>query len=189
LIAGLQDVTWVSYIQAPPVETSRAEHVLKYLARYLAGGPISDHRIVATDENTVTFMARTGQTTGGEREQVPITLPQVEFTRRWCLHVLPKGFTRTRRFGGWSNKRRDEYLELFAKQLDGSEVGLPEDAMQFGPFDEEESDEGEANLEFETHDRTCPHCAGQLIPHRQITKPSWSRLMDSHRRPSWYRRC
>jgi hypothetical protein len=83
--------------------------------------------------------------------------------------------------------RHDEYLELFAKQLDGSEVGLPEDAIEFGPFDDEESDEGEANLEFEMHDRPCPHCAGQLIPHRQITKPSRGRLMDSSRRPSWCR--
>ena len=122
-------MTWIRYIQAPPVENSRAAHVLKYLARYLAGGPISDHRIIASDENTVTFMARIGETTYGERQQEPITMSQVEFTRRWCLHVLPEGYTRARRFGGWCNVRRDRYLKLFAKQLEDSEVPLPEDAM------------------------------------------------------------
>ena len=62
------------------------------------------------------------------------------------LHVLPKGYTRTRRFGGWSNVRRDQYLELFAKQLGGSEIPLSEDAMDFGPFDSQERDEGEVDL-------------------------------------------
>ena len=189
LITELRGVTWVSYIQAPPVETSRAEHVLKYLANYLAGGPISDHRIVATDENTVTFMARTGETTGGERKQEPITLSHVEFTRRWCLHVLPKGYTRTRRFGGWSNVRRDQYLELFAKQLDGSEIPLSEDAMDFGPFDSQERDEGEVDLGPESFDSCCPRCSGQLIPHSETSKPSWAHVMGSRHRPSWYKLC
>ena len=192
LITELQEVTWVSYIQAPPVENSRTEHVLKYLARYLSGGPISDHRIIATDENNVTFMARTGETTGGERKQEPVTLSLVEFTRRWCLHVLPKGYTRTRRFGGWSNVQRDQYLELFAKQLDGSEVPLPEDAMDFGPFDSEEHDERDddpGNLGPEALDLPCPHCQGQLIPHRESSKPRWDQVMHSGHRPSWYKRC
>jgi hypothetical protein len=192
LIAELQGVTWVSYIQAPPVENSRAEHVLKYLARYLAGGPISDHRIIATDEIIVTFMARTGETTGGERTQEPITLSQVEFTRRWCLHVLPKGYTRTRRFGGWSNTRRKQYLELLAKQLDRSEIPLPEEAMELGPFDSQENEkdgDDQENLVPEPLDRPCPHCRGQLIPHRQTDKPRWDQIMHSGHRPSWYRRC
>ena len=36
---------------------------------------------------------------------------QVEFTRRWSLHVLQSGFTHTGRFGGWSNTNRAAYLD------------------------------------------------------------------------------
>ncbi len=73
--------------------------------------------------------------TGGQRHQIPITMSQVEFTRRWSLHVLPSGYTRTRWFGGWSNTKRDEYLERFAKLLGAAEVPLAEGATDFGPFE------------------------------------------------------
>ena len=105
------------------------------------------------------------------------------------LHVLPKGYTRTRRFGGWSNVRRDQYLELFAKQLDASEIPLSEDAMDFGPFDSQERDEGEVDLGPESFDSCCPRCSGQLIPHSETSKPSWAHVMGSRHRPSWYKLC
>ena len=40
----LEAITWVAYIEPPPTEHSTPEHVVKYLARYLTGGPISDRR-------------------------------------------------------------------------------------------------------------------------------------------------
>ena len=40
----LEEITWVAYIEAPPTPHSTPEHVVKYLARYLTGGPISDRR-------------------------------------------------------------------------------------------------------------------------------------------------
>ena len=40
----LEEITWVAYIEAPPTAHSTPEHVVKYLARYLTGGPISDRR-------------------------------------------------------------------------------------------------------------------------------------------------
>ena len=70
---GLRSVEWVSYIQPPPQANCSAEHVLKYLARYLSGGPISDSRITAADDNNVTFLAREGTKSGGETQQVPVT--------------------------------------------------------------------------------------------------------------------
>ncbi len=58
----LASTEWVSYIQPPPPQADgqpcSAEHVLKYLARYLTGGPISEGRIIAADQNEVTFWAR-----------------------------------------------------------------------------------------------------------------------------------
>ena len=182
LLAELEATTWVSYIQPPPQPGQSADHVLKYLARYLGGGPISDHRIVSTDQDRVTFMAREGETVGGERKQVPINLSQVEFTRRWCLHVLPAGYTRSRRFGGWSNTRRERYLELFALQLEATDAPLPPQATEFGPFDDSTTASGE------DPPGCCPQCGGRLIPHRFQPQPSWSQVMASAERPGWYLR-
>jgi len=181
LLTDLEATTWVSHIQPPPKPGQSAGQVLKYLARYLGGGPISDHRIVSTDQDHVTLMARQGESVGGSRQQIPITLSQVEFTRRWCLHVLPSGYTRTRRFAGWSNTRRESYLELFAKLLEAAEFPLPPEATDFGPF-EDLSSSGEDDHQ------PCPKCAGPLIPHRYQENPSWSWIMDSPHRPAWYLR-
>ncbi len=56
----------MAYIGPPPKETSQANEVVNYLTRYLTGGPISNHRIVAADRQEVTFMAREGKRVGGE---------------------------------------------------------------------------------------------------------------------------
>ena len=77
--------------------------VAKYLARYLTGGPISDRRLVSDEDGFVTFQARVGDKTGGSKETNFRSPPGAEFVRRWCLHILPKGYTKTRRFGGYSN--------------------------------------------------------------------------------------
>jgi hypothetical protein len=180
----LRTVTWVSYIQPPPA-SCEADHVLKYLARYLTGGPIADSRIIAADENEVTFLAREGTTTGGDSKQVPITLSTTEFTRRWSLHILPRGYTKTRRYGGWSNARRDDYLERCSKQLEAIDAPLSVGATEFGPFDPEES--SEHSLEQPpTESRPCPECAGEMILQAVSDKPSWAHIMSSHHRPSWY---
>jgi len=65
----------------------------------------------------MTFLARAGTTPGGTAEQIEITLPTVEFVRRWSLHILPRGYTKTRRYGGWVSARRQSYLELCGQQL------------------------------------------------------------------------
>ena len=117
---------WVSFIQPPPRDTRgaacRPGQVIKYLARYLTGGPISNTRIIVADEAQVTFWAREGKTPGGDTHSIEVTLPIEEFTRRWSLHILPKGYTKTRRFGGWSNTRRDRYLERCAILLEATKI-------------------------------------------------------------------
>ena len=45
-------------VQAPPTENSTPGHVLKYLARYICGGPIANSRLVSDENGMVTFMAR-----------------------------------------------------------------------------------------------------------------------------------
>jgi hypothetical protein len=84
--AAMRD--WVVWTEAPNERDPR--HLVKYLARYVYQTAISDHRIVGMDASTVTFRTRGPST---------VTLPGVEFARRYGLHVLPRGFRRVRHYG------------------------------------------------------------------------------------------
>ncbi len=48
---------------------------------------------------------------GQAKEKVPVTISEVEFVRRWSLHILPKGFTRVRHYGMSANRHRKAYLK------------------------------------------------------------------------------
>jgi hypothetical protein len=65
---------------------ARPEQVLKYLARYLTGGPISDRRLIEHQDGKITFWARSHDKRAGNPSK-PYTLSGVEFTRRWSLHI------------------------------------------------------------------------------------------------------
>lgn len=83
---------WVVYAKTPlggPAE------VLSYLARYTHRTAVSNARIVRVDAQQVAFRVRADQR-GGKRI---VTLPGVEFVRRFLLHVLPAGIKRVRHYG------------------------------------------------------------------------------------------
>ena len=61
ILTNLSDRDWVVYIEGPPSEKSSPEHVLKYLARYLTGGPISDRRLIGESNGKVAFWASVGR--------------------------------------------------------------------------------------------------------------------------------
>ena len=182
LLADLERVEWVSYIEPPPHEGCRPELVLKYLARYLTGGPISDGRIVSADERQVTFLAREGKVTGGQREQVPMSMSAVEFTRLWPLHILPKGFTKSRRFGGWSNPRKEEYVQACAMLLEDTTTPLPPEALSFDTAALEQL----SSLETDCERCKCPKCGAAMSEIAASLKPSWHDVMNSPHRPNWY---
>jgi hypothetical protein len=87
-LATLKESDWVVFIEGPPTAHSKAEHVLKYLARYITGGPIANSRLIANEAGDVSFWARsTDKSKKGER--VKVTYSGVEFLRRWTLYILP----------------------------------------------------------------------------------------------------
>ena len=90
--------------------TGRASGTHQNMPDSAPGGPLSDRRSMSHENGEVTFFARIGKKTGGDDETVPIALSGVEFVRRWSLHILPKGYTKTRRFGGYSNHHRQRYI-------------------------------------------------------------------------------
>ena len=181
LIGKLERQEWVSHIEPPPAgDRSEASDVVGYMTRYLTGGPISDHRIVAASFNEVTILAREGNATGGSREQVPFVLSGEEFLRRWCLHIQPPQLTKTRSFGGWSNTRREAYLrKMRAERVSGVE---PEsDTLPVVP---ETVDSAES-----TPDLGCEYCGSEKLRLiRQTPKPSWKEALrlDSQLSPLWY---
>ena len=173
-VKPLEDISWVTYIQRPP-EQSSPEHVVKYLARYMTGGPISDRRLVNHNQRTVVFRARTGATHGGSDQTEDIPVSGVEFVRRWCLHILPRGYTKTRRFGGYSNRHCERYMTecrtlLVSEEREDSAPAAAAPAATPGT----------------AHEHLCPHCEVPLRLVWRIDRPGWSNVMNSPHRPFWY---
>jgi hypothetical protein len=96
---------WVVYAKPP---FGGAEHVLNYLARYTHRVAISNHRLVALDDDRVSFRWR-DYAHGGKKKIM--TVSAHEFLRRFLLHVLSRGLVRIRHFGLFANRRRSAALE------------------------------------------------------------------------------
>jgi hypothetical protein len=164
---------WVVYLQAPPKNTT-PQHVLKYLARYLTGGPISDGRLISHEEGEVTFWARSKNKAEGNRRR-PFPLSGCEFTRRWALHILPKGFTKSRRYGGFSPRHCQQYLKRCQELLPGPAETEDEPANE---AIEEPTDEPEVK---------CPHCQEPMVCVRDTRRRSWRELFRNYSTcPWWY---
>lgn len=179
---SLTEHDWCVFIEPPPTNESTPDHVLKYLARYMTGGPISDHRLVSCENDIVTFMARS-KDKQKPQQQVPEKLCAVEFTRRWSLHILPKGFTKTRCYGGYSGRYRKSFIAL-CHQLhpqpcaDERQSAAPESEVELKP-------EQHCDVENILDQRapTCPHCQQKMTPVSETPRPSWRDLfyVPAHR--------
>lgn len=97
---------WVVYAKRP---FGGAEHALRYLGCYTHRVAISNHRLVSLAEGRVTFRWRDSAHKNKKRL---MSLPVVEFVRRFLLHVLPPGFVRIRHFGFFAHRRRAALLPL-----------------------------------------------------------------------------
>jgi hypothetical protein len=177
----LESVTWVAYIEPPPFENCPPEQMAKYLARYLTGGPISDRRIVSHENGFVTFLARVGRKTGGDDEVEPVRLCGAEFVRRWSLHILPKGYTKTRRFGGYWNGRRKKYIAECRELLAATDTtATPPEPPVFSLAALADTPESDTTP-------CCPKCKLKMRWIGFERKESWRIIMHSPVRPQWYR--
>src|SRR5437667_12669 len=88
--------------------------VLRYLGRYTHRVAISNHRLLALEQERVTFRWK-DYAHGGK--QGKMTLVATEFLRRFFLHVLPKGFVRILHFGFLANRFRAPHLALCRQLL------------------------------------------------------------------------
>ena len=94
-LAPLRRRKWYLYSKPP---FGGPEAVLAYLSRYTHRVAISNRRLIAFDQNGVTFKYKDYRADGRARYKV-MTLATGEFIRRFLIHVLPKGFHRIRHYG------------------------------------------------------------------------------------------
>ena len=97
LLKRLRKKRWHVYAKKP---FGSPQHLLKYLGRYVHRVALSNDRILSVHNGEVTFTYRDRK--DGDQLKAR-TLSVEEFTRRFLLHVLPKGFMRIRRFGFFAN--------------------------------------------------------------------------------------
>jgi hypothetical protein len=84
-------------------------NAIEYLCKYTHKIAISNSRITSVDDDQVTFSAR-GIKFGEPRRS--ITLPNIEFIRRFLMHVLPKGFQKIRYYGFLNSRSKSKNLRL-----------------------------------------------------------------------------
>ena len=120
--------------------------VLKYLAPYVHRIAISDNRIVASDENSVTFSYTPSKSCSSKTRRVS----GQEFVRGFAQHILPPRFQKIRYYGWMSPNSRIDIEEVrwmvylflgwvFTLKLLGSTTPKPKTTA------------------------TCHHCGGELI--------------------------
>jgi len=102
----LRQCEWVVYAKRPFAGPAA---VLAYLSRYTHRVAISNRRLIALDERSVTFRWKDYRATGRTRHKT-MTLAADEFMRRFLLHVLPGGFHRIRHYGLLANAGRRNNL-------------------------------------------------------------------------------
>jgi hypothetical protein len=134
--------------------------VLKYLARYVRGGPISNRRLISFQDGQVAFRCKNYKEEGTGRPQAAVTrLPQDEFLRRLLQHVPLPGCQTVRSYGLYANTKKA------ALALARQRLGLPEASMP----DPVTWEEFLARLGC-LPPRTCPVCGAALVRHSEFAR-------------------
>jgi hypothetical protein len=147
-LAPLKKTRWFVYSKKP---FAGPEAVLAYLSRYTHRVAISNSRLIAADENGVTFKWKDYRCEGRERYKT-MTLGTHEFIRRFLLHVLPKGVHRIRHYGLFANGSRAQAI-VQARDL----LGISR------PVTTAEAPETASAVQPHVPAHPCPCCGGRMI--------------------------
>lgn len=97
---------WISYIEPPK---GRPENVIEYIGRYAFRVAISNYRIKNITDNSVTFEYKDYK----DNSKIKLmTLPGIEFIRRFLMHVLPKRFTKIKHYGLLANRNKKTVVKF-----------------------------------------------------------------------------
>jgi predicted Zn-ribbon and HTH transcriptional regulator len=145
-LAPLRKTEWVVYSKRP---FGGPEAVLAYLSRYTHRVAIANRRLIAVDQQGVTFWWKDYRIEGRDRYK-RMTLSADEFIRRFLIHVLPRGFHRIRHYG------------LFAKAAGANNVARARELLAVSKRQAEPADASDGN-EPPTLSHPCPHCGGRML--------------------------
>jgi predicted Zn-ribbon and HTH transcriptional regulator len=147
-LAPLRKIEWYLYSKPP---FGGPEAVLAYLSRYTHRVAISNRRLIAFNNNGVTFSYKDYRADGRARYK-RMTLATDEFIRRFLIHVLPHGFHRIRHYGLFANGNRAANIARARKLL-----AVPSRPKEPATAEATTTDEPRALP------RPCPCCGGRLI--------------------------
>ncbi len=145
--------------------------------RYTHRVAISNSRLIAFDDNGVTFKWKDYRIEGPDRYKL-MTLATHEFIRRFLMHVLPAGFHRIRHYGLFASSKRAENIAR-ARELLTPPI-IPVDAIKAISA---------SAAEPQTANHSCPCCGGRMIiierfepgatPHHQPSPPKATIRIDT----------
>lgn len=152
-----------------------ARGVANYLARYMRGGPIGDHRLLKTNGEQVLFRYRVpNQRTGDRSGQAVMALESAEFLRRYLEHVPPKGLQTVRGYGLYSGNQHSRLSEAF-EALGRQRPSPEQDQLDLASW--------LAEIGLSADAQCCPVCGCKLEIHHQYQRP-WRKLARSPPPPS-----
>jgi hypothetical protein len=97
-----------------------------------------------------------------------MTLPAVQFLRRFLLHVLPKGFVRLRYYGLLANRGRKDNIALCRQLLSEKRPTDPTDAI----IPEPSPSTPTASESAPRQPRPCPFCKQGHLQYIRELKPN-----------------
>ena len=147
-LAPLQTTRWFVYAKRP---FAGPQAVLAYLSRYTHRVAIANSRLIAANDDGITFKWKDYRFEGRDRHKT-MTLAPDEFIRRFLLHVLPKGLHRIRHYGLLASAARQANIAR-ARAL----LAAPEPPTLPDPTTKA------AATASTDHRPPCPSCGGRMI--------------------------
>jgi len=144
--------SWPVFVE---LATHGNEAVLRYLAKTLYSGPLSEHQLNTLTDSGVVFLYH--DRNDGRRRRMQ--LEGSEFLRRFLQHVWPRGIHRVQYHGLWSRKSRPK-LQALKSQL-AQQPMLPELCAAAPPITQEIA----ASTWF-----GCPHCGGLRTVQKRFSR-------------------
>ena len=149
----LRQIDWAVYAKRP---FAGPDAVLAYLSRYTHRVAIANSRLIAMDEQGITFKWKDYRAKERYRHKT-MTLAPDEFIRRFLLHILPSGFHRIRHYGLIANTTRKDNLERARELLVSNKTDAPPDAEMNG------GDTIDSGNRDESATYVCPDCGAPMI--------------------------
>ncbi len=149
----LSNKSWVVNSQKPMPQTGK---VLEYISRYTHKVAISNYRIKSYENGKVSFEYKDYKERNkrGIPSKKIIQFSDMEFIRRYLLHILPDGFRKIRYGGIFSSNQKKETLRIISETLSKELDKLISETSNWIA-------EMEKSVKI-----ICPLCSGGLLPRK-----------------------